>query len=89
MKLLRTRLPTLLALPLLAFLPSCASNKQPVAVIRVPPAERLTCKAEPAAPAVATDATVSKFIIDALEAGQSCRSAVQWLRDFSREASKP
>jgi hypothetical protein len=32
---------------------------------------------------------VSKFIVDALAAGQSCRSAVQWLSDWSREVSKP
>ena len=47
-----------------------------------PPAERLTCAAEPV-PAGDTDKDVAQFIVDALAAGQDCRGAVDWLRDWA------
>lgn len=78
-----------LALLLSAFSSGCASNKQPVVVVRAPPVERLTCKAEPAVPAADTDKAVAQFITDALDAGQSCRSALAWIRDWSAEVTKP
>jgi len=31
---------------------------------------------------------VSKFIVDALDAGQDCRSALAWIRDFSNGVAK-
>ena len=76
------------ALPLLALSSGCASSKKPVVVIRVPPPERLTCKAEPDAPAIATDASVSRFIVDLAESGQSCRSALRWVKDWAAGVSK-
>jgi hypothetical protein len=46
------------------------------------------CKAEPDAPATATDASVSKFIVDLAGAGQDCRSALAWVRDWSNSVAK-
>lgn len=81
-------LTTWLVLPLAAFSTACASNRQPVVVIKTPPASYLTCKPEPAAPEAATDKAVAQFITDALDAGQSCRDALARVRDWSKAVGK-
>ena len=48
-----------------------------------PPVERLSCAAEPV-PAGDTDREVAQFIVDALAAGQDCRDALAWIRDWSK-----
>jgi len=73
----------MLALPFLAFLPSCGSN---VRVERItPPPERLTCAAEPAPPAGDSDKEVAQFLVDVLSAGRDCRNALAWIRDWSSD----
>ncbi|MFS0771022.1 hypothetical protein [Sphingomonas sp. 1P08PE] len=54
----------------------------------IPPADRLACAAEPAVPTELTDASVAGYIVDLRGAGEDCRSAVRWLRDWSQEAGK-
>ena len=76
-----------LALAPLLFCAACASNRQRV-VVSVPPASLLSCAMEPRVPAIETDATTAQFIIDALAAGQDCRSKVQALRVWTSEISK-
>ena len=48
-----------------------------------PPSDRLVCAAEPV-PAGDTDREVAQFIVDALAAGQDCRDALAWIRDWSK-----
>lgn len=73
----------MLAPPLLLFLPSCGNS---VHVERItPPKERLTCAAEPAAPAGNSDKEVAQFLIDVLSAGRDCRNALAWIRDWSHQ----
>lgn len=73
------------ALLLPACLSACASSKPRVVVV-TPPAERLTCKAEPAVPADITDRSTADYIISLADAGQDCRSAVGWLADWAARA---
>jgi hypothetical protein len=80
-------LPLVLALPL--FSSACATSKPPVVVkALVPPASRLACKAEPRVPETVTDATTAAFIGDLAAAGQDCRSALQWVREWSASLAK-
>ena len=89
MKPTRKAMRLVLALALPACSIGCASNRQPVAVVRVPPPERLTCKAEPAVPAIATDATVAGYIVELAGAGQNCRSAMAWIKDWAEAVRHP
>jgi len=69
-------------------LASCGDSSRPVSVSAIaPPGDKLVCKAEPRAPDTATDATVSKFIADTLDAGADCRAKVRWLHDYFGSAS--
>lgn len=76
----------LLALPL--SLISIACQEHPA---KIPPADKLVCDAEPGRPAgqgpdgAVTDAEVAGYMGDLRSAGQSCRSDVDWLRDFFKE----
>lgn len=49
----------------------------------VPPAEKLTCEPEPAVPAVVTDRTTAEYIVALAGAGQSCRSALGFVREWA------
>ncbi len=75
------------ALLLPACLSACASSKPRVVVI-TPPAERLTCKAEPAVPVEITDRSTADYIVKLAGAGQDCRSAVGWLADWAARAHR-
>lgn len=69
------------ALPAL-FLTGCGETR----VERItPPPERLTCKAQPAPPPGNTDKEVAGFIVDLIEAGQDCRSALEWIKDWAQQ----
>lgn len=71
------------------FLSACGDSRPRVAAkIPVPPAYRLTCKAEPRVPADTTDATTAAFIVALADAGADCRSAVAWLKDWSDSLNK-
>lgn len=69
-------------------LAACGSSRERVQ-IAVPPAQYLTCKAEPAVPASLTDATVAAFIVDLRGAGADCRGKLKAVRDWSAEVTKP
>lgn len=72
----------MLAPPLALCLTGC--GKETVRVEYVPvPAKWLTCAAEPAPPAGNTDKEVASFLIDLIQAGQSCRNNVAAIRDWS------
>ncbi len=74
-------------LALSLFLSACGSNRSRVEIV-VPPAQYLTCKAEPAVPASLTDATVAAFIVDLRGAGADCRGKLKAVRDWSAEVTK-
>lgn len=77
----------MLALPCLGFLTGC--GKETVRVEYVPvPAKWLTCAAEPAPPAGNTDKEVASFLIDLIQAGQSCRNTVAAIKDWNASQVK-
>jgi hypothetical protein len=78
---LRKAMTLALAAGCLALLAACGSNRVEVQVVK-PPASRLVCKAEPDVPTAETDATVAKFIADLVDAGRSCRSQLQFVREY-------
>ena len=82
MRLAKRTMALVSALLLPPCLSACASNK-PRVVVMVPPAERLTCAPEPAVPAVISDRSTADYIVSLAGAGQDCRSAVGWLRDWA------
>ena len=88
MKFARRGLLLLSVLPPLVFLSACGESKTRL-VIATPPAERLRCADEPAVPATLSDASVAGYIVDLRGAGQDCRSAVAWLRDWHATAKTP
>lgn len=54
-----------------------------VANIQAPPAERLVCDQEARVPdVVLTDTVVAQYIADLAKSGQSCRTQVNWLREW-------
>lgn len=75
-----------LPLLLLCVLPSCASPGPPVIVRDKPPAQLLTCAAEPDPPsdsvldAPGWDRALGLFIADLIAAGQDCRSKLGTLK---------
>ena len=75
-------------LALLPFLSACGSNRPRVEIV-APPAQYLTCKAEPAVPASLTDASVAGFIVDLRGAGEDCRGKLQAVREWTQEATAP
>lgn len=68
-------------------LSACASSK-PQVLVMAPPANRLTCMPEPSVPAEITDSSTAEYIVALASSGQTCRSAVRWLRDWARGRSK-
>lgn len=73
-----------LMMPLaLLSLPSLSGCGQDSVQIVKPPVERLTCAPEPKAPAGSTDRDAAQFMVDIMDAGQNCRNAVAWLKDWS------
>lgn len=68
----------------LACLSACGGKEVHVERI-APPKERLTCKAQPAPPPGNTDKEVAGFIVDLIEAGQDCRNALAWIKDWSQQ----
>lgn len=76
--------PALMLAPLWALcLPSCGPDVRVERI--VPPAERLTCAAEPAPPAGDSDKEVAGFIVALLSAGADCRNALAWVRDWAKD----
>lgn len=70
-----------------ACLSGCASSKQRV-VVKAPPVERLTCKAEPRVPNEVTDQSTAAFIADLAAAGADCRSRLAWVRDWTARVAE-
>lgn len=67
------------------FLTACTSVRP--ATVTTPPAERLTCAAEPLAPANASDIEAARYIVALRGAWVDCSDAVAWLRDWARGVS--
>lgn len=73
----------MLALPCLAFLPSCGKE---IVVQRVPVPEKwLTCAAQPKAPDEDTDKAVATFIVDLIAAGEDCRATVAAIKAWNKQ----
>ncbi|WP_441339494.1 Rz1-like lysis system protein LysC [Novosphingobium sp. Chol11] len=67
-------------------LPLCLTGCGETRVERiVPPPERLTCAAQPSPPSGNTDREIASFIVDLVEAGQDCRDALAWIKDWSKQ----
>jgi hypothetical protein len=78
-------------------LSACATTKAPNVVVPRPPADKLVCSDEPGRPAgkgdlytdaegkqrrAVTDEEAAGYMVDLRAAGQSCRSDVDWLREW-------
>lgn len=64
-------------------LTACA--KTPVVEKLKPPPERLSCAPQPAPPVGNSDAEKADFVISLIDAGQNCRDALQWVKDWSND----
>jgi len=79
----------LLLLPLLTGCETGPPIIQVQTVLLAPPPEMMTCRDEPPVPADVTSVEIAEYVLDLVDAGQSCRDAVATISRWVAENKEP